>query len=47
MKLTDIIPGLDEKDVQPDTAGVSFVINADPNQIEQAGKARMFNLEQL
>ena len=39
--------GLSADDVKPDTDGSAFVIEADPKLNEKAGKARMFNLEQL
>ena len=45
VKLTDLIPGLSESDILPDTEGVQFVVNADPKVTAEAGKARMFNLE--
>ena len=43
--MRDLVPGLTEEDVKPDTDGADYVIEADPRKNANAGKARLFTLD--
>ena len=45
--LLDLVPGLTADDIKPDTQGVNYVIEADPEANAKAKQSRMFTLDQL
>lgn len=43
--LLDLVPGLTADDIKPDTQGVNYVIEADPEANAKAKQSRMFTLD--